>query len=477
MYLKQKQPICVDLDGTLTFADTFFETLILFIKKNPIKILKVFIWLFIGKAYLKKKLAESVHLDPKLLPYNFQLIEWLRLRRNSGHKIILCTGSDFLIANSISNYLGFFDLVIASDGYVNLTGKNKANLLSTHFGDSGFIYVGNSYSDLYVWNVADKIGTVNFSSILNKYIFNKKEVVFEFNTSSNQLINWAKELRIYQWLKNLLLFAPFFAAHRFYDLDTLVFLFIAFLAFCLNASAIYIINDLFDLESDRRHPHKHKRPIASGSISIYNGFFVSFILLAASFLLALSISFSFLFFLLIYFFITNLYTLKLKQLILIDCFVLALLYTLRILIGNIIINLQFSFWLLSFSIFLFLSLAFVKRYNELLSLSKTSGFYVHGRGYQVDDLSMIRTFGICSGFVAVLVFSLYLNSADVLRLYTHPEWLWGSVVVLLFWINWVWLSCHRDKIQDDPIIFAVKDRVSLLCGVMFLSFFFLGSLS
>ena len=285
---------------------------------------------------------------------------------------------------------------------------------------------------------------------------------------------WRRVFRVHQWMKNLLLFMPLLAAHQLTDFDSLQLLVLAFLSFSICASSVYIANDLFDLESDRLHPRKRNRPFASGAVPVWKGVLLAPMLLLVSLVLGAAVGVPFLKWLAVYFVLTCAYSWGLKRVMLVDCLTLALLYTLRIIAGAAAVGLGLTVWLLAFSVFLFLSLAFVKRYAELEAQLLNGKQKLHGRGYHTDDASLIQTMGITSGYASVLVLALYLNSDAVLRLYHSPEIVWGAVPVMLFWISWMWMQAHRGRMHDDPLVFAVKDPASLAAGAVFAAILALG---
>jgi 4-hydroxybenzoate polyprenyltransferase len=469
-------PICIDLDGSLIQTDMLHESAFGMIKVSPFGVL-FFPWLLLakGKAYLKSWIAKRYDFDPSALPYNQNFISWLIDQHALGRKLILCTATDHLIALKIAKYLGFFDDVMASDGVINLEGVNKADLLVKRFGHKGFDYAGNSEADLEVWCYARNAIVVNASDRLVAKVCDLYEVTMIFEELKFRLVDWPKALRVHQWLKNVLLFVPLLAAHRLADGAAWMFLFWAFVAFSLCASSVYIANDLLDLESDRQHPRKCKRPFACGAVPVWKGAITGSLLFILSCTVGAYVGTAFLQWLLVYFLLTCVYSVKLKQLVLIDCMTLAILYTLRIVAGAAAVASAMSFWLLAFSVFLFLSLAFIKRFAELQVQLLNGKHKAHGRGYFIDDAPLIQMLGIASGFMSVLVLALYLNSPDVLRLYAHPEWVWGNVPVMVFWVSWLWLRAHRGEMHDDPLIFAVKDKVSLLAGVFFGVFMLMGA--
>lgn len=343
------------------------------------------------------------------------------------------------------------------------------------FGLKGFDYAGNSSVDLAVWQEARRAIVVNASTAVQVKAEAAAEVERVFEGLKVENLIWLKVLRAHQWLKNALLFVPLFAAHRLSDSGAWLDVLLAFFAFSLCASAVYILNDLFDLESDRLHPRKRNRPFASGAVPAWKGVLAAPLLLLVSFLVATQAGTVFLMWLLIYLGITCVYSVKLKQIVLVDCLTLAVLYTLRIVAGAAAVAMSLSFWLLTFSVFLFLSLAFVKRFAELQVQLLQGKHKAHGRGYYTDDAPLIQMLGIASGFSAVLVLALYLNSEDVQRLYQQSQWVWGNVLVMLFWISWVWLRAHRGEMHDDPLVFAVKDMTSLAAAVFFTAFLAVGT--
>ncbi len=281
--------------------------------------------------------------------------------------------------------------------------------------------------------------------------------------------------RFHQWVKNLLLFVPLIAAHKLSETELIISLAEAFVAFSLCASAVYIINDLADLEADKQHPTKRNRPFASGSVPITHGIIIGALLLLASSVIAMQLPINFFLALIVYFVITLGYSLKFKSIALIDVLFLAGLYTMRIIAGAYVINVELSFWLLNFSIFIFFSLALVKRYSELLLMQSFDKDKIAGRGYQFDDLSLLRMMGIGSGFISVLILALYIDSPNIKALYTHPEYVWMLCPLFLYWISRVWLKTHRGEMHDDPIVFALRDVASILIAGIGAIIFWLAS--
>lgn len=469
-------PLVVDLDGTLIRTDMLHESMIGAFREKPlVNTLKMPHWLSRGKAFLKQCLAQRSSFNAALLPYNKEFLSWLKQQHAEGRRLILCTASDHIIAAAIAAHLGIFEEVMASDGSTNLAHNHKAQALTQRFGFQGFDYAGNSRADLPVWSQARHAILVNVPRRVREKASTACKTEKVFPSPYRKASVWPRALRTHQWLKNILLFIPLLAAHQIMDLHAWTVLFFAFISFSLCASAVYIANDLLDLESDRLHPRKHKRPFASGIVPIWLGFVLSPCLLLASIAFATATSPAFMVWLAAYFILTCAYSLRLKRLVIVDCLTLAILYTLRIIAGATAIGMELSFWLLAFSIFLFLSLAFVKRYAELWSQQLTGKEKLHGRGYHTTDAPLIQTFGITAAYASVLVLALYINSDAVKLLYHTPEVIWGVVPLLLFWTNWMWLRAHRGEMHDDPLVFAVKDKVSLFTGLLFVLVLILGT--
>lgn len=463
--------LVVDLDGTLIRTDMLHESALRVLRDSPLHLLRVPYWLSQGKAVLKRHLADRPDFNPSSLPYNHDLLGWLRMQRSHGRKLILCTASDRFIANAIAEYLGIFDEVMASDGVTNLAGKYKAEALERRFGRSGFDYAGNSRKDLEVWPLARRAVIVNASESLVKKVGACCEVEKIFLAPTFGFADFCRMIRLHQWLKNLLLLVPLFAAHQLTNGSAWMALVISFFSLSLCASSIYIANDLLDLESDRQHPRKCHRPFASGLAPAWGGVVLALILLLSSLALAWHMGDSFLSWLSLYFLLASAYSFGLKRLILLDCMTLAVLYTLRIVLGAVAAKVMLSFWLLAFSVFLFFSLAFVKRYAELQLQLLSGKQKTHGRGYSTSDAPLVQMLGITSGYAAVLVLALYLNSETIVRLYRAPEFIWGALPAMLFWVSWMWLKAHRGEMHDDPLVFFSKDKASLLAGAIFIGFF------
>ena len=458
--------IAVDLDGTLTLTDTLYESMLSLVRKRPILLFVLPFWLLKGRAFFKFKVAEISELDVSSLPYNLQLIDWLKNEKVSGKEIVLSTGANELIAQAVSEHLSLFDDVIASDVNTNLISEKKLAALKDRFGHKGFAYAGNSRDDINIWACSCLAIIVNAKSVVQVQATQVVSASKIFPPAKLKCLDWIKALRIYQWLKNLLLFVPLLAAIQFGNFQSLATLSLAFISFSLCASSVYIINDLLDLESDRHHPRKKNRPFSSAKLPISLGAVIALILIGSSFTLGAIVGENFLLILFLYFLITIAYSLVLKRLILIDCLTLSSLYTVRVIAGAKAVSVSLSFWLLTFSMFIFLSLALLKRYGELNVKKQEGKISVHGRGYIVSDALLLQTLGVSSGYISALVIALYVQSKDTVSLYVQPSAILLVIPILLFWVSWVWLKAERGEMDDDPIVFAAKDKASLVVALL-----------
>jgi 4-hydroxybenzoate polyprenyltransferase len=452
-------PLCVDLDGTLIHSDLLVESALALLSRNPLLLFSMLGWLLRGKAHLKREIAHRVTLDATHLPYNSDVVAWVR-EQQALRPVVLCTASDAELAQAVADHVGGFDAVLASDGERNLSGSQKAQLLVEHYGERGFDYVGNAKVDLKVWKYARAAITVESSSSLSQAAAAVTTVAKRFELPGASVRHWLKALRVHQWVKNALVFLPLLAAHRLFDIDAVLATLLAFVCFSLCASSVYITNDLLDLASDRQHHRKRNRPFAAGHLPLIAGPMVAVGLLVVSFSLASLLHEVFVVVLAGYYVLTSAYSLRFKRVVMLDVVVLATLYTSRIVAGTAAIHTKPSFWLLAFSMFLFLSLAMVKRYIELLAAQKAGKINASGRGYDVGDIPLIQSLGAASGYLSVLVLALYIDSPDSRVLYQHPHYLWLLCPLLLYWISRTWAIAHRGIMHDDPVVFAVTDRLS-----------------
>ncbi|MCB1825973.1 MAG: UbiA family prenyltransferase [Candidatus Competibacteraceae bacterium] len=461
-------PLCVDLDGTLINTDLLVESFFLLLGKHPLLVLFVPFWLLRGKARLKQELARRVEPDAATLPYHPAFLTWLRQQHAQGRRLVLATSAAESFARQIADHLGIFSQIIATTDDVNLSGSRKAERLCERFDERGFDYAGNGMVDVAVWGRARQAILVNPARGVREQAARVAAITAVFDDREGaRPTPWFKALRVHQWLKNVLVFVPLLAAHRIDEVALLFQAVLAYVAFGLCASSVYLLNDLLDLPADRQHPRKRLRPFAAGQLPVLAGAWLVPALLVLAFLLAgITLPPLFSSVLLGYYALALTYSLYFKQIVMLDAVVLAALYTLRIIAGATATGIVPTFWLLAFSMFIFLSLALVKRHAELLALREMRHGMAWGRGYQVDDLQLLQTLGGASGYLSVLVLALYINSSTSQVLYRHPEAIWLLCPLLLYWISRVWLKTHRGEMHDDPVIFAVQDRVSqVLMGI------------
>jgi 4-hydroxybenzoate polyprenyltransferase/phosphoserine phosphatase len=458
-------PLCVDLDGTLVKSDTLIDSLLVLARTHPLLLLRLPGMVLRGKAPFKAFVTENVALDVAHLPYNRKLIQFLQQEKARGREIYLATGADAQLAHRVADHLGFFHEVLASDGTHNLTGKKKLDSLRQHLGGIDFAYIGNDTPDLPVMAGAAESMVANPSRRLRAKLRAQGIVPSRtFEEGSRPFKSLIKALRPHQWAKNLLVLLPPLLAHN-HSIRLLASSLLAFFCFCTAASGTYLVNDLLDIEADRRSPKKRLRPFASGDLAPSTGLIAIVGLLAAGFAAAQFLPAAFSFWLLVYVGSTLSYSFYLKRIALVDVVVLSGLYTLRLLAGGAAANTPISHWLAGFAIFLFLSLAIVKRFAELENLRMRGMQLKNGRGYLMSDIEQIRAFGTASAFAAVVVFANYISSQDVTTLYHHPQRLWLIVPFMVLWLCRVWLLASRGELDEDPVAFALTDGASLVMGV------------
>ena len=450
--------LVVDLDGTLVRTDTLHEALIGQVVRSPLSLLRLPGWLSEGRAGLKARLADEGVLDPVALPLNDAVLETVRAAREAGRRTALVSAADHRQVTAVAEATGLFDEAYGTAEGRNLKGETKAAFLTDHFGPKKFDYVGDSRADLPVWAAARHAITVGAGAGLRQAAGAANAQISHIDPPVSKAKSMLKAIRPHQWSKNALLFLPMLAAH---DMSRLTSVFLGFLAFCLTASAVYVINDLTDLAADRAHPRKRKRPFAAGDLAVATGVAMAGLLLLSALILGFVIGNPrFLGVLALYLAATFAYSLWLKRELIVDVLVLAGLYTIRIVAGGAAANIVLSPWMLGFSMFLFLALASIKRQAELTDQTKT-GRASAGRAYEVEDLPVLRAMALSAGNATVLVLALYISSADVQALYSRPELLWLVCPILLYWIIRMVMKTHRGQMTDDPIVFAATDRISL----------------
>ena len=471
---KQKENIlAVDLDGTLLKSNVLLETFWFVCGHNFFKALYSIFLLLKSKAALKNYLAYNSNIDVASLPYDQKIISYLKIFRKAGGKTVLITASSEILAIKISKYLKIFDYVYGSNEKTNLKGIKKAKLLTEKFGSNNFEYMGDSYDDILVWKTSKKIITVNISKKLKEKIDSTNKPKEHLMTRAFSILNYLKTLRIHQWLKNTIIFFPIIIVQKF-EIQPLFYTFLAFCSFSFIASSSYIINDLLDLNSDRLHKNKYSRPFASGDIPIEHASILILIMLIASITIAYFINTSFLFIIIFYFLLSQTYSIFFKKIIVLDLFVISSLFTIRIFAGGTAANILISEWLITFSIFFFLSLATIKRQAELIHLKQIKKTLALGRGYKVDDLPIINLIALTTGYISVLILTLYINSISAIQLFNQIYAIWGICFVLLYWITKLVFVTNRGHMTDDPIIYALTNKSSLSCFFIILCLFIFG---
>lgn len=459
--LSHEKPLVVDLDGSLLLTDLLYES---FLNTLPLGFRKNFAALRVltsGRAAVKHHLAQAAELDYRSLPYNNCVLDLIRSATTRGRKVYLATAANAKHARAIVDHLGIFDDWFASDEKINLSGSLKAERLKVAFGKGGFDYVGNGPSDFPVWEVADKAYGVNLSNCVKSRLVALKGSYIALDDRNAGRRPWLMALRVHQYVKNFLVFVPLATSHRF-ALGNIITDVIAFLAFCACASAVYIFNDLLDLKSDRAHPIKRARPFASGLLELRTGLLMVPALLLLSLMLATAVSLEFVGVLVGYFLLTTAYSIYLKRKMLLDVVVLAMLYTTRIVAGGVAGEIQMSQWLFIFSMFIFTALALIKRYVELSTRLDRGLPDGSDRDYRIGDLDVVAALAAAAGLNAITIFALYVTSPEVQKLYRNPKALWLICPILLYWIGRALMMAHRRMMDDDPIVFALRDRISAI---------------
>ncbi|HEX6559884.1 MAG TPA: UbiA family prenyltransferase, partial [Longimicrobiales bacterium] len=400
--LEATVPLCVDLDGTLLASDVLWESFLALVRQKPWLLPALPVWLLRGRAHLKRQLARHVSLDPASLPYDAELLEMLRAERAGGRELILATASDIGPASAVAAHLGIFSAVCASDGTTNNDGERKLAAIQAQVANGRFDYIGDSSKDLPVWRAARQAMLVDPSRRLLQQANKDAHVVRVFARKRAGAMALLRALRPHQWVKNTLLFVPLLLSHNLDREGLVVDGLLAFLAFCLSASSVYVTNDLLDLEADRGHPRKRLRPFAAGQLRIGTGVLMApLLLVAAMTLAAVFLPPMFVAALVTYVVLSTAYSLYIKRVVLLDVFLLAALYTWRVLAGGVATGIVISPWLAAFSLFFFTSLAFLKRYSELLLLRNHQQHQFQRRDYAASDMDLLRSVGSASGFVSV----------------------------------------------------------------------------
>lgn len=454
--VRTARPIYVDLDGTLIKSDLLWESLFILARQRPADLWRLPGWLLQGKARFKAEIAQRISFDAALLPYRDEVVDELSAARAQGRRVVLATASNEKLAHAVADHLGVFDAVLASDDEVNLSSHRKLARIAAENDVDGFDYVGNSKDDICLLEAAAEATVVAPDKTAARWQRQTGSHLVD-GGSRGLWKGCIKAMRPHQWTKNVLVFVPLVLTHEYLDVRMMLAGVIAFLSFSFAASSVYILNDLLDLASDRRHKSKRKRPFASGTVPIPTGLALGAGLFAASIGLALLLNPAYQLVLAGYIVITTLYSFFLKRMLLIDVLTLAALYTVRIIAGTAAAGTEESFWLIAFAVFFFLSLALVKRFTELLDFGAGADRATTGRGYRDVDLDTLSQAGMSAGFASVLVLALYIDSTEIRDLYPQPWMLWPLCPLVLYIIVRIWILARRNEMHEDPVVFILRD--------------------
>lgn len=451
-------PLCVDLDGTLLRSDSLIEMAIAFLHRHPTQILGLIAAFFQGRSQLKAFLAERVELKISSLPWREDLLTYLKTERHKGRPLYLVTGANEKFAQAVAQELQLFDGVIGSTASENLIGEVKAKRLIERFGQRHFEYIGDSKTDLPVWQEAKACGVVG-SSTFCRSVSSHFSVSQSF-VSTSPFRNLLPLVRAHQWTKNALLFLPALLAFRFGDLSVIMKSALAAFSFSCIASSVYILNDLLDLASDREHPEKRKRPLAAGTVSIPFAIGTALVLQLLSGVSGAFLGSAFVSLIALYFAINVVYSVWAKQLLFFDVGVLSGFYTLRLMAGATATAIPLSEWLFFFSLFFFTSLALMKRISEIHHMKTSAKSSNKRRAYEPRDLTALVAIAAGSGFATLVVLGLYLQSDFARSLYRRPELLRFLFPVFAYWISRLLLIANRGELTSDPVVFALMDRAT-----------------
>lgn len=461
------EKIFVDLDGTLIRTDLFVEAILQFLKSNPLNVFTVILWLFKGIPYAKDRIAHAVSLEAEALPFEPALLDYLKQQKAEGRQLVLATASHRIYADKVAAHLGIFDSVLATDADHNLKGSNKLAVIRNAAGNEAFAYAGDSTADSPIWAASASGIFVNApkSDVAAAQASGTAEKVITSRPPLWQA--FVKSMRPHQYAKNALIFAPIFTSQQYLPFSSVLASLLAFICFSLCASGVYFLNDLVDLAADRLHNSKRFRPLPSGDLSLHAGVVGAIALPVTAF--ALTLAFLppvFAVVLIAYLIITMAYSFWLKQIATADVMVLASLYTLRVIAGSAATGIVLSSWFLAFSMFVFVSLGYLKRYIEVAAAPEEDG-NVHGRDYSYADSETMFSLGVANITAAVVILALYINSPEVKEIYRTPEILWLLCLLLLYWGNRIWVGARRGRVADDPVLYALRDRISLMVGAAF----------
>jgi 4-hydroxybenzoate polyprenyltransferase len=453
--------IAVDLDGTLLRSDTLDESLCRLLATKPWMLFPLLLKLAGGKAAFKHYVASKIDVDPANVPVHSELLAYLKEEKERGRRIGLFSAADTSLVEAFAARFGIFDVAVGSDGSRNLSGEAKLSAIRERFGGE-FVYAGDAAVDLPIWRASKGAIVVGPTTRLRSRIGGSTPVEREFPTRRRAASLWIRALRMHQWAKNALVFVAAVLAAPTLTLTQVLEFALAFAALCLVASATYLVNDLCDLASDRRHRSKRHRPLASGELSIRQAAAAAALLALGAAVLGCALPRACGLPIAIYVGGTLAYSLRVKRIAILDVLCLGLLFTVRIAAGaSLIPDGPTPFWLFAFSMFFFTSLALVKRYTELVSAGADARTPIIGRGYQPGDAGFILAAGVATALASLVVFLIYLGEQHFNRaLFAHPLWLGLVGGVLAYWILRIWLLAIRDEMHEDPVLFAITDRSS-----------------
>jgi 4-hydroxybenzoate polyprenyltransferase len=458
-------PLVIDWDGALLKPDPWHECALQLVRREPGAVFKILYWLARGRTAFKQFIAARGTLDIEGIPVRDDVVAWTQGEHTSGRQIVLAA-ADPGVAEKAAAKFRFVDEIVATDREGDVTGRTKADILCKRF-PQGFIYAGHSAADLDVWRRASGIVLVNASGPVERQARAIREPLAVFPRDPLTFTTLRRALRLHQWAKNALVFIPLLLGGKFYDPSAWAHALLGFLALSVLASSTYLVNDLWDLDDDRRHWSKRGRPLAAGLLSIQTALIMAGIGLAASFALISWAGPAAAAMLGLYLALAMAYSFRLKREPILDALTLASLFTVRLGLGVAATNVRFSPWLFVFSMFVFASLSLAKRCTEITRMVAHGEVQPFGRGYKPSDEPLVLAMGIAAMFGATLIMIIYLISdAFPAGFYSHPTFLWVFPFVLFMWLARVWLLCHRGALQDDPVAFALKDPISLGYGTL-----------
>jgi len=450
-------PLIVDVDALLGPEQTI-EAVFALIRAKPTTIGQLPVWLARGPPGVRSGLARAAPAGTLGQSLRADVLAYLRAQRTAGRPVAL-VGGEVATAECLAQELRLFDIVWAGDAFAALSPEQRRERLERQFRAADFDYLAGRGRDA-LWRAARGAWVVAPSERRLREIAAASSVRQVFAAPAGAAAEYLRALRPHHWIKNLLLLVAVATGHRWPDLRTQAVLLWGLVAFCLCASSNYLLNDLFDLTSDRRHPEIRHRPLASGLIRPSRAVLLLTVLLVAALAIAARLSPAFLGILVAYYLLITLYSLRLKEVAVLDVFILAGGYALRVAAGAYVVGIRPSMWLIALCAFLFLSLALIKRYAELIAIGSTAGPTARVRGYLASDASLIASQGVASGYLAVLVLALYTNTSVAQHFYGRHELFWAIALLLLYWINYLWLMARRGRIAHDPVVFALQNRTS-----------------